>query len=168
MAHWNRRTRGDRRFRAQLHEAQSCATIAHQAIDGHARTRILIQTPAAVCAGKCGLPSTELSAAQLKRAIDCAVQAAVTELATMTQHETDPAVATSGEISCEVIEGPGFDRENLSAYLAIQAETMAAVLKQAYLLIHEGKLSREHGLVPLLQAIASAGEPLLVAAPKSR
>lgn len=82
----------------------------------------------------------------------------------MTQHDTDPAVVTPGKTSCEVIEGPGFDREYLSAYLAIQAETMAAVLKQAYLLIHEGKLSREHGLVPLLQAIASAGEPLLAAA----
>ncbi|WP_414660585.1 chaperonin GroEL [Horticoccus sp. 23ND18S-11] len=72
--------------------------------------------------------------------------------------------AKSIETTLDVVEGMQFDRGYLSSYFATQADTMEAVLEDAYVLIHEKKISQLHDLLPLLQVIAKAGKPLLIIA----
>src|SRR5688572_7672763 len=72
--------------------------------------------------------------------------------------------AKSIETSLDVVEGMQFDRGYLSSYFVTAAETMEAVLEDAYVLIHEKKISQLQDLLPLLQAIAKSGKPLLVIA----
>jgi chaperonin GroEL len=72
--------------------------------------------------------------------------------------------AKSIETSLDVVEGMQFDRGYLSSYFVTQAETMETVLEDAYVLIHEKKISQLQDFLPLLQAIAKSGKPLLVIA----
>ncbi len=64
----------------------------------------------------------------------------------------------------EVVEGLQFDRGFLSAYFVNDAERQSAVLEDAAVLLVEQKLSALHELVPVLEAAAKAGLPLLVVA----
>ena len=68
------------------------------------------------------------------------------------------------ETSLEVVEGMQFDHGYLSPYFVTDAEKMEVVLEDAYLLIHEKKISRMQDLLPLLEQIARSGKPLLVLA----
>jgi len=72
--------------------------------------------------------------------------------------------AKSIETSLEVVEGMQFDKGYLSPYFVTNAETMEAVLEDAYLLIHEKKISSLKDMLPLLEKIAKVGKPLLVIA----
>src|SRR5262247_2483686 len=72
--------------------------------------------------------------------------------------------AKSIETSLEVVEGMQFDKGYLSPYFATNAEAMEAVLEDAYVLIHEKKISSLQDLLPLLQTVAKSGKPLLVIA----
>src|SRR6184192_2365564 len=72
--------------------------------------------------------------------------------------------AKSIETTLEVVEGMQFDKGYLSPYFVTSAETMEAALENAYLLIHEKKISSMKDLLPLLEKVAKAGKPLLVIA----
>src|SRR6266480_3521249 len=62
------------------------------------------------------------------------------------------------------VEGMRFDRGYLSPYFVTDAERMECVLEDAYILIHEKKISNMKDLLPVLEQIARAGKPLLIIA----
>src|SRR5579871_1684402 len=70
--------------------------------------------------------------------------------------------AKSLETEVEIVEGMQFDRGYLSPYFITNAEKMLAELEDAYVLLHEKKLSGLQALLPLLEAVAQSGKPLLV------
>lgn len=64
----------------------------------------------------------------------------------------------------DIVEGMHFDRGYLSAYFMTNAETQECVLEDAYILIFEKKISGIKDFIPLLQAVAESGKPLLIIA----
>jgi chaperonin GroEL len=72
--------------------------------------------------------------------------------------------AKAMETTLEVVEGMQFDRGYLSPYFVTNAERMEVVLEDAYVLIHEKKLSVMKDMLPLLEQVARAGKPLLIIA----
>ena len=72
--------------------------------------------------------------------------------------------AKSIETTLDVVEGMQFDKGYLSPYFTTNAESMEAVLEDAYILINEKKISSLQELLPLLQVVAKRGKPLLVIA----
>ncbi len=64
----------------------------------------------------------------------------------------------------EWVEGMQFDRGYLSPYFVTNPSTMEAVLEDAYILIHEKKISSVKDLVPVLEKVAQTGKPLLIIA----
>ncbi len=63
-----------------------------------------------------------------------------------------------------VVEGMQFDRGYISPYFMTNPETLEAILEDAYILLHEKKLSNIRELIPLLEKIAQVGSPLLIVA----
>jgi chaperonin GroEL len=136
----------------------------------------------------------------LKRGIDKAVEAAVTELARISKKVNDTEeirqVATvsanwdttigdiiaeamdkvgkdgtitveenkSIETTLDVVEGMQFDKGYLSAYFSTNQESQEAILEDAYILIHEKKISNLQEFLPILQSAAKTGKPLLIIA----
>jgi len=72
--------------------------------------------------------------------------------------------AKGTETSMEVVEGMQFDRGYLSPYFVTDSESMEAVLENAYILIHDKKISAVKDLIPVLEKTAQAGRPLLIIA----
>jgi len=72
--------------------------------------------------------------------------------------------AKSIETTLDVVEGMQFDKGYLSPYFATNMETQEAVLEDAYILIHEKKISNLQEFLPLLQTAAKSGKPLLIIA----
>ncbi|HUB06494.1 MAG TPA: chaperonin GroEL [Myxococcales bacterium] len=68
------------------------------------------------------------------------------------------------ETTLEVVEGMQFDRGYLSPYFVTDAERMEAVLEDAYILVHEKKISNMKDLLPVLELVARSGKPLLIVA----
>ena len=68
------------------------------------------------------------------------------------------------ETTLEVVEGMQFDRGYLSPYFVTDAERMVANLDDAYILIHEKKISNMKDLLPVLEQVARGGKPLLIVA----
>jgi chaperonin GroEL len=68
------------------------------------------------------------------------------------------------ETQLDVVEGMQFDRGYLSPYFVTDPERMEAVLENAYILIHEKKISSMKDLLPLLEQIAKGGKPLIIIA----
>ena len=68
------------------------------------------------------------------------------------------------ETQLEVVEGMQFDRGYLSPYFVTDPERMEAAIENAYILIHEKKISSMKDLLPLLEQIAKSGKPLLIIA----
>ncbi len=64
----------------------------------------------------------------------------------------------------EWVEGMQFDRGYLSPYFVTDPQRMECVLEDAYVLIHEKKLSSVKELVPVLEAVVNASKPLLIVA----
>src|ERR671924_24038 len=64
----------------------------------------------------------------------------------------------------EIVEGMQFDRGYLSPYFITNAEKMVAELEDAYLLLHEKKLSGLQPMLPLLEAVVQSGRPLVIVA----
>jgi len=83
-------------------------------------------------------------------------------------------VGTEGVITVEegkglsnelkVVEGMQFDKGFISAYFVTNPNTLEAVFEDAYVLVHEKKISNLRELVPLLEKTASAGKPLVIIA----
>ena len=72
--------------------------------------------------------------------------------------------AKSMETELEVVEGMQFDRGYLSPYFVTNAENMTAVLEDAFILIHDKKISAMKDLLPILEKVAQMGKPLLIIA----
>jgi chaperonin GroEL len=64
----------------------------------------------------------------------------------------------------EIVEGMEFDRGYLSPYFITNAERMEAVLEDAWVLLHEKKISAMRDLLPILEQTAGSGRPLLIIA----
>src|SRR5262252_8778337 len=68
------------------------------------------------------------------------------------------------ETQLEVVEGMQFDRGYLSPYFVTDPDRMEAALEDAYILIHEKKISSMKDLLPLLEQVAKGGKPLIIIA----
>ena len=68
------------------------------------------------------------------------------------------------ETETDVVEGMQFDRGYLSPYFVTNADKMTADLEEAYILLHEKKLSSLQPMVPLLESVIQSGKPLLIIA----
>jgi chaperonin GroEL len=68
------------------------------------------------------------------------------------------------ETQLDVVEGMQFDRGYLSPYFVTDPERMEVVQENAYILIHEKKISSMKDLLPLLEQIAKSSKPLLIIA----
>ena len=68
------------------------------------------------------------------------------------------------ENELDVVEGMQFDRGYLSPYFINNQQSQSAELENPYILIHDKKISNIRDLLPLLEAIAKAGRPLLIIA----
>ncbi len=68
------------------------------------------------------------------------------------------------ETTLETVDGMQFDRGYLSPYFITDPEKMEAVLEDAYILIHDKKISSMKDLLPILEKVAQAGRPLLIIA----
>jgi len=64
--------------------------------------------------------------------------------------------------SVEVVEGMQFDRGYISAYFVTNAEKMEADLENPYILIYDKKVSTMKDMLPVLEATAQSGRPLLI------
>jgi chaperonin GroEL len=72
--------------------------------------------------------------------------------------------AKSLDTEVEIVEGMQFDRGYLSPYFITNAEKMVAELEDAFILLHEKKLSGLQAMLPVLEAVVQAGKPLLIVA----
>ena len=68
------------------------------------------------------------------------------------------------ETTLDLVEGMRFDRGYLSPYFVTDPERMECVYEDAYLLIHEKKISGMKDLLPVLEEIAKTGKPFLIIA----
>ena len=68
------------------------------------------------------------------------------------------------ETTLDVVEGMQFDKGYISPYFVTNPDSMEAVLEDAYILIHEKKISNLQDMLPLLQNVAKTGKPLLIIA----
>jgi chaperonin GroEL len=64
----------------------------------------------------------------------------------------------------QVVEGMQFEKGYISPYFMTNAETLEATFEDAYILLHEKKLSNVREIIPLLEKIAQVGRPLLIVA----
>jgi len=72
--------------------------------------------------------------------------------------------AKSMETSLEIVEGMQFDRGYLSPYFVTDAERMEVSLEDAYILLHEKKISNMKDLLPILEKVAKMGKPFVLLA----
>jgi len=64
----------------------------------------------------------------------------------------------------EVVEGLQFDKGYISAYFVTDPNSMECALEDAYVLIHEKKISNLRDMLPVLERVASSSRPLLIIA----
>jgi len=64
----------------------------------------------------------------------------------------------------DIVEGMQFDRGYISPYFITDAERLECVLEDAFVLIHDKKISSMKDLLPILEQIARMGKPLLIIA----
>src|SRR6266550_1380832 len=68
------------------------------------------------------------------------------------------------ETNLETVEGMQFDRGYVSPYFVTDPEKMEAVLEDAFILVHDKKVSSMKDLLPVLEKVAQQGKPLLIIA----
>lgn len=68
------------------------------------------------------------------------------------------------ETTLDVVEGMNFDRGYVSAYFMTNTETQECIMEDAFVLLHEKKISSVKEFLPVLQAVAETGKPLLIIA----
>jgi chaperonin GroEL len=129
--------------------------------------------------------AVEALVAELRKlARPCASRTEIAQVATISAN-SDPAigelvadamakVGKDGTITVEegsglaseltVVEGMQFDKGYLSPYFVTQPDTMEVVLEEPYVFVHEKRIGNLQDLLPLLQAIAKTGKPLLLIA----
>jgi chaperonin GroEL len=66
------------------------------------------------------------------------------------------------ETELDTVDGMQFDRGYLSPYFVTDPEKMEAVLEDAYMLIHDKKISAMKDLLPVLEKVAQTGKPMLI------
>jgi len=66
------------------------------------------------------------------------------------------------ETTLETVEGMQFDRGYISPYFVTNGERMEAVLEDAYILLHDKKISAMKELLPVLEKVAQLGKPLMI------
>ena len=71
---------------------------------------------------------------------------------------------SSIENELELVEGMQFDRGYLSPYFISDKENMSAELEEPCILLHDKKISNIRDLLPVLEAVAKAGKPMLIVA----
>ncbi|MDR1126863.1 MAG: chaperonin GroEL, partial [Treponema sp.] len=64
----------------------------------------------------------------------------------------------------DFVEGMQFDRGYISAYFVTDRDTMTSVYEDAFILIHDKKISTMKDILPLLEKVAQSGKPLLIIA----
>ena len=72
--------------------------------------------------------------------------------------------AKTAETELDVVEGMQFDRGYLSPYFITNSEKMVVELEDVHILLHEKKLSSLQTMLPILEAVAQSGKPLLIVA----
>jgi chaperonin GroEL len=72
--------------------------------------------------------------------------------------------AKSMDTTLDVVEGMQFDRGYLSPYFVTDPERMTCTLEDAFILIHEKKISNMKDLLPILEQIAKMGKPFVILA----
>jgi chaperonin GroEL len=72
--------------------------------------------------------------------------------------------AKAMETEVDIVEGMQFDRGYISPYFITNAEKMLAELEDAYILLHEKKLSGLQAMLPVLEAVVQSGKPLIIIA----
>src|ERR1700755_1283026 len=72
--------------------------------------------------------------------------------------------AKAMETEVEIVEGMQFDRGYISPYFVTNAEKMVADLEDAYILLHEKKLSGLQSMLPILESVVQSGRPLVIIA----
>ncbi|MEL7431086.1 MAG: chaperonin GroEL [Chlamydiota bacterium] len=72
--------------------------------------------------------------------------------------------AKTFETTLKVVQGMNFDRGYLSSYFVTNSETLEVEYDDAYVLIYEEKISSMKDFLPILQAVAETGKPLLIIA----
>jgi chaperonin GroEL len=70
----------------------------------------------------------------------------------------------TAETILDVVEGMQFDRGYISPYFVTDADNMEAVLEDAFILIHDKKISAMKDLLPILEKVAQQNRPLLIIA----
>ena len=68
------------------------------------------------------------------------------------------------ENELEIVEGMQFDRGYISPYFINNQNTMACELEDVKILLHDKKISAVRDLLPVLEAVAKAGQPLVIVA----
>ncbi len=68
------------------------------------------------------------------------------------------------ETTLDIVEGMQFDKGYLSPYFVTDAENMVCTLEDPYILINEKKVTNLNDMLPVLQAVAKTGKPLLIIA----
>ncbi len=70
----------------------------------------------------------------------------------------------TAETTLDIVEGMQFDRGYISPYFVTDAERMETVLENPFILLHEKKINTMKALLPLLEQVAQAGQPLVIIA----
>ena len=70
----------------------------------------------------------------------------------------------TADTTLEIVEGMQFDKGYLSPYFISNATDMECELEDAYLLIHEKKISNLREILPILEKVSQSGKPLLIIA----
>src|ERR687884_1411985 len=68
------------------------------------------------------------------------------------------------DTTLETVDGMQFDRGYVSPYFVTDPEKMEAVLEDAFILVHDKKISSMKDLLPVLEKVAQQGRPLLIIA----
>lgn len=70
----------------------------------------------------------------------------------------------TAETTLEIVEGMQFDKGYISPYFITNPTTMECELEDAYILLHEKKISSLRDILPILEKISTSGKPLLIIA----
>ncbi|MGB5006637.1 MAG: chaperonin GroEL, partial [Ferruginibacter sp.] len=72
--------------------------------------------------------------------------------------------AKGTDTTSDIVEGMQFDRGYISPYFVTNSEKMQAELQNPYILIYDKKISTMKDILPVLEAVAKSGRPLLIIA----